>query len=322
MRNHLLEEVTSPEKVETIDYICEQDFDDKPSKTKVIEVVGLSKSTYYSIKNHKPSKTEIKRTTVMSEIHREFFKWDEVYGAPKLHKELVKIHGDDFVSLRSVTVYMNKMGLFSITVPKFKGCSNKEQQLPFNIPMVNYLKTDRSDKPHTHIVTDMTYIYTISEGWTYLLTYMDLYTRKILAWDLSDNMTANWVTDIAKELIQEYPTIEYIHSDRGSQYTSKVYLEFLLTNGVAPSFSSKGYPYHNAWIESFHAQLKKECIYRRTLKDVRDAKLTCFNYIEGFYNTIRSQKALGYISPNEFEAQHKEVKTKNIKLGTIKKTWN
>lgn len=58
-------------------------------------------------------------------------------------------------------------------------------------------------------------------------------------------------------------TICYIHLDRGSQYTSKLYLISLLTNGIALSFCSKGYPYHNAWIESFHAQIKKEYIYRR-----------------------------------------------------------
>lgn len=116
-------------------------------------------------------------------------------------------------------------------------------------------------------------------------------------------MTATWVTDVAKEVIRNYPSVQYIHSDRGSQYTLKEYLEYLLANGVTPSFSSKGYPYHNAWIESFHAQIKKEYIYRRTIKDVTEAKKACFDYIEGFYNTIRSQEALGYKSPNEFEAE-------------------
>lgn len=90
------------------------------------------------------------------------------------------------------------MGLKSITVPKFKSESKAEQQLPLNIPMVNYLTEDRLDTIQSHIVTDNTYIYTLDEGWNYLLTYIDLYTRKILAWDLSTEMTASWVTDIAK----------------------------------------------------------------------------------------------------------------------------
>lgn len=301
MHNHLFEEITIQEKVETIDYLNTLEYENKPSKNCIMNIIGINKSTYYKIKNHKPSSTEIKRNEVMYEIERIFYQFNEIYGAPKIYQELKKEHGENYTCLRTVSVYMQAMGLKSITVPQFKADKKKYQQLPFNIPMVNYLKISRPTKPHTHVVTDMTYIYTIEEGWTYLLTYMDLYSRKILAWDLSSTMTADWVTDIAKELLREYPTIEYIHSDQGSQYTSKIYLEYLLKSGVAPSFSSKGYPYHNAWIESFHAQLKKECIYRRSIRDSYKAKRTCFNYIEGFYNTIRSQKVLGYVSPNEHE---------------------
>lgn len=266
-----------------------------------MKTLDVSKATYYAIKNHVPCKMEIKRNSVKRNIYSIFYEYNEIYGAPKLHNELCKRFGDDYVSLRSTAVYMQQMGLKSITVPKFKSESKKEQQLPFNIPMVNYLKTSKATEVHSHIVTDITYIYTVSDGWVYLLTYMDLYTRKILAWDLSDEMTGEWVTRIASELIKEYPRIKYIHSDRGSQYTSKQYLEYLLVNGVSPSFSSKGYPYHNAQIESFHAQIKKEYIYRRKLRDCKDAKQACIKYIEGFCNTIRSQKALGYKSPNQLE---------------------
>lgn len=123
----------------------------------------------------------------------------------------------------------------------------------------------------------------------------------------------DWVKTIHKT-IPQYNKNNFIHDSfivkKKNDNTS------LLSKIVAKILESETvkYPYHNAWIESFHAQLKKECIYRRTLKDVRDAKLTCFNYIEGFYNAIRTQKTLGYISPNEFEAQSNDLKTNNIKL--------
>ncbi len=306
MRVHFLDQITLNEKVEIIDYLERQDYSIPISKNKIISTIGISKSSYYSVKNHVKSATELRRDEVKSRIYLLFYEFKKVYGAPKIHAELIKRYGDKYASLRTVAVYMQQMGLVSITVPKFKGMSNTEQQLPFNIPMVNYIKTDRPSAPHTHILTDITYIYTVTNGWTYLLSFMDMYTRKILAWDLSDTMTAEWVTRIAKELKDAYPSIIFIHSDRGSQYTSKQYLEYLLTNGISPSFSSKGYPYHNAWIESFHAQLKKEYIYRRTLSTVDEAKQACFKYIEGFYNRIRSQQALGYLSPNEFELQFKQ----------------
>ncbi len=78
----------------------------------------------------------------------------------------------------------------------------------------------------------------------------------------------------------------------------------MLNSGIAPSFSAKGYPYRNAWIESFHAQLKKEYIYHRNIKNADAAKFCCSCYIEGFYNTIRVQKSLGYLSLNEFEKKY------------------
>ena len=294
--------MTPKEKVETVDYIMSLSFKNKkPSKNQVISILGLNKSTYFAIINHKPSDSEIQRHKTMDLIYQIYHEYNGIYGSPKIHSILMnKIN----ISLRTVSIYMKQMGLKSIVVTKRKHQKQDEQQLPFDIQMCNYIKESRPMKPHTHILTDITYIYTIKSGWTYLLTFMDMFSRKILAWDLSANMTASWVTKIAKKLINRYNTIEYIHSDRGSQYTSKVYLSLLLNNGIAPSFSANGYPYHNAWIESFHAQLKKEYIYHRNIKDVDEAKICCSYYIEGFYNTIRIQKSLGYLSPNEFEENH------------------
>lgn len=74
--------------------------------------------------------------------------------------------------------------------------------------MVNYLKVSRSDTIHTHFATAITYIYTVTEGWTYLLTYMYLYVRKILAWGLANDMTSAWVNDIAKEEIRNYASVQ------------------------------------------------------------------------------------------------------------------
>lgn len=302
MHKHLFKKIKADEKVETIDYLYNQSYEElKPSKTKIITVTGINEATYYAIKGHTPSKAEIKREECKRLILNKYYEFKEIYGAPKIYEEICKEKGRDYMSLRTVSVYMRSLGLKAITEPKFKGKSNKEQQLPFNIPMINYIKEDRPDKLHTHILTDITYIYTTQEGWKYLLTFMDMKSRKILEWDINDEMSSIWVCEVARKLIKNYPNIEYIHSDRGSQYTSKEYLTLLLKAGIAPSFSAKGYPYHNAWIESFHAQLKKEYIYRRVLLNLEEAKMACFNYIEGFYNTIRSQKVLGYISPNEYE---------------------
>jgi putative transposase len=276
-----------------------------PSKRRIIRLIGVNKATFFYVgkKNLIISK---KKSVLLSIIKRIYDESDQIYGAPKI---LAKIKGQysyfTKLTTRTVSNYMKELGIRSITVPtKYRTQSKGNSELPFNLPFMNYIKKDKPIKPHTHILTDITYIKTINDGWIYKLTFMDLFTRKVLKWDVSNKMTSEWVNRIAKELINEYKSIEYIHSDRGSQYTAVEYVKMLLMHGISPSYSAKGYPYHNAWIESYHAQIKKECIYRVKILNLKEAKRYCFNYIEGFYNTNRIQKALGYISPLDYELRH------------------
>lgn len=314
MYNHLFEEVTISEKVEIINFMKEQEFEYyNPTTVSMISILNLNKSTYYNQLNQTVSKSQLTKERIKNEIYNLFYEYKSIYGSPKIHAELVKIHGTGYVSLRTVSNYMKQMSLKSIAHTSAKISKSSDIQLPFEIPMINYIKDDRPSKPGTHILTDITYIYTTTQGWMYLLSFMDMFTRKIIAWDLNDNMSAEWVTSITKIAYCYSNEIKFIHSDRGSQYTSKIYLSYLLSKSISPSFSAKGYPYHNAWIESFHAQLKKEVIYRVSLRDQAQAKLTCFKYIEGFYNTIRSQKSLYYLSPNEYERNYNNNESKIIK---------
>ena len=98
-----------------------------------------------------------------------------------------------------------------------------------------------------------------------------------------------------------------LHSDRGSQYTSNEYNDYLEHHSIRHSYSAKGCPYDNSCIESFHATIKKECIYAKTNVGYKDFQ-TCYNsifkYIEGFYNSRRRHSKLNYICPNEFEKQN------------------
>ena len=91
-----------------------------------------------------------------------------------------------------------------------------------------------------------------------------------------------------------------IHTDRGSQYTAKNYRKTLSEHGITESYSRRGNPYDNACIESFHSVLKKELIYPQELKSYNELERILFEYIEGFYNTRRTQKRLGYLSPKEY----------------------
>lgn len=134
---------------------------------------------------------------------------------------------------------------------------------------------------------------------------MDLYTRQIIAFDVSDSMDAEWVSSVVKRLIYQYPNIELIHSDRGYQYKSDIYKQILSENNIIQSYSKKGYPYDNAWIESFHKAIKQEKLKHYEIKSLNEAYHLCCEYILTFYNTTRIHSAIGYKTPNQFAKEQK-----------------
>jgi transposase InsO family protein len=146
----------------------------------------------------------------------------------------------------------------------------------------------------------------------YLTSIMDLYARKIIAWTLSDNMEVSCVINTinkAKERRNtDLPLI--IHSDRGSQYVSKAYRN--ATEKYQLSYSHTGYPYDNACIESFHSLIKREWLNRFAIADYNQAYRLVFEYIETFYNTVRSHSHCDYMSPNDFEKLYMYVANDGI----------
>ena len=139
------------------------------------------------------------------------------------------------------------------------------------------------------LVTDITYIHVVNEGWTYLASVMDLYDRKIIGWAYGKNITAELATQAVKNACLNIPDTMGIvlHSDLGSRYTSEEFEKYLQDQGMLHSFSRKGNPYDNACIESFHSVLKKEEVYTTTYYTFEEAKSALFEYIESFYNRKR-----------------------------------
>ena len=136
---------------------------------------------------------------------------------------------------------------------------------------------------------------------SYLTSIMDLYSRKIIAWTLSETMEVSCVVETVKQAKArrdtDLPLI--LHSDRGSQYVSKAYRE--VTEKFQLSYSHKGYPYDNACIESFHSLIKREWLSRFKIENRDHAYRLVFEYIEAFYNTVRIHSHCGYMSPDQFE---------------------
>ena len=161
-----------------------------------------------------------------------------------------------------------------------------------------------ADAPNRKWVADFTYIWT-AEGWLYVAAVIDLFSRRVVGWSMSDTMTAQLVTDALVMAIWRRGKPEALlhHSDQGSQYTSEQFQRLMTDNGVACSMSRSGNVWDNAAMESFFSSLKTERIARKTYRTRNHAKAEVFDYIERFYNLTRRHSTLGYLSPMNFERQ-------------------
>jgi len=160
--------------------------------------------------------------------------------------------------------------------------------------------------PNQRWVSDITYIYT-REGWLYLSTIMDLYSRKIVGWAMEERLSQELVIKALKMAIERRKPGRglLLHSDRGSQYASKAYQRLLWRYGMICSMSRKGDCLDNAVMESFFHTLKVELVYHCSFETRSQARRSIFEYVEVFYNRIRIHSAIGYNSPEEYENQWK-----------------
>lgn len=260
-------------------------------------MLGISRTTYYSFAYKKTSKTAVERKVLKQEIQSIYDDSNGIYGAPKIHKILSEKFN---VSIKRVQRIMRELGLKSVIVKKFKHHTTKIKIDDKD----NILNQDFSTNTiNEKWVGDITYIHTIKDGWCYLASVMDLHTKKIVGYAFDKNMTADLIIRaLDNAVIVQKPDEGLIfHSDLGSQYTSSEFSNYTLKNKIIQSFSKKGCPYDNACIESFHAILKKEEVYRVKYFDFESAKLRLFEYIEGWYNRKRIHGSIGFISPEQCE---------------------
>ena len=161
-----------------------------------------------------------------------------------------------------------------------------------------------ADRPNQKWVADFTYIWT-AEGWLYVAAVIDLFSRRVVGWSMSDTMTAQLVTDALIMAIwrRGKPDALLHHSDQGSQYTSEQFQRLMADNGVTCSMSRSGNVWDNAAMESFFSSLKTERIGKKVYRTTAQARADVFDYIECFYNPTRRHWTLGYLSPIDFERE-------------------
>lgn len=218
------------------------------------------------------------------------------YGAPKITAELHK--KGETISERTVGKYMQQIGIKAQWVKPYTRTTVNPD---FSSSLKNILNEQfNPEHPNAVWCSDITYIWT-EDGFAYLTSIMDLYSRKIIAWTLSETLEAVHVADTVRKAMKERRVAAplVIHSDRGSQYVSEAYRQ--AAEGNVLSYSKKGYPYDNACIESFHSLIKREWLNRFRIKDFDHAYKLVFEYIDAFYNTVRIHSHCDYSSPCDFE---------------------
>lgn len=188
-------------------------------------------------------------------------------------------------------------------VKKFKVTTNSRHNEPVADNVL--ARAFRVSKPDLVWVSDVTYIWT-DEGWLYLAIFLDLFSRMIVGWSMSERMTSELVVDAFLMGQQRRGGVcPMIHSDRGSQYASTAFRERLEAWKCQQSMSRKGNCWDNAVAESFFSALKLELVQEKRFNKRQEAVDEVFDYIEVFYNRSRIHSANEYLSPVEYEERFK-----------------
>lgn len=261
-------------------------------------VLGVSASGYYRWRDAGPGCRELNRRELeraIREVHRNSRR---SYGSPRVYKALQ--NQGRRCALTTVADIMREAGIRAKASKKYKATTNSKHQEVVSPNLVP--QTVRAIAPDLIWVTDVTYIRT-AEGWLYLCVFLDLFSRRIVGWAVSERNDSELVMlGFWRALKARRPAAGLVvHSDRGSQYASKRFRGMLAGAACVQSMSRKGNCFDNAVCESFFHSLKVELDREQRFQTRTDARTELFNYIEGFYNTVRTHSALGYRSPVEFE---------------------
>lgn len=276
---------------------------------KMCRILQVSKSGYYKWKQrqHAPeTDREADRTEKKRMVSRSFRESRGTYGSPRVHQDLVA--WGYTMSVKTVARLMQEQGLRAIPKVAFVTTTDSNHTLKTEPNRLN--RDFTAEQPNQVWVTDITYIRT-REGWLYLATVMDLFSRKIVGWNIQDHMRTELALDALKMALssREIPESGLLHhSDRGSQYCAIDYKKVLTNHRCTLSMSRKGDPFDNACIESFHASLKKELVHRTRFRTKAEASHAVTRYIAGYYNRKRRHSTIGHVSPQAFEETYHQAK--------------
>jgi putative transposase len=269
-------------------------------------VMQVSKSGYIDWLKRTPSRRALAEQELLASVRQEYNTSQGRYGSPRLHRELVE-KGIRCSRNRLVRL-MRKHQITARPVRRFVVTTDSGHTLPVAENVLNRQFT--AEAPNRKWTADLTYIHT-REGWLYLAVVLDLFSRRVVGWSMSNTLERSVVIDaLQMALCSRKPDAGLLcHSDRGSQYASGDYQEALRKAEAVCSMSRKGNCYDNAPTESFFASLKRELVYRTAFATRAEARTALFEWIAVWYNRKRRHSTLGYVSPEQFEQQQQQPET-------------
>jgi transposase InsO family protein len=268
------------------------------SVSMMCEILKVNRTSYDDWLKSKPSARDIVNKELSDRIKAIFIDSRSTYGTRRIR--VILLRDGIRISRRRVGKLMKQMDIHCKTKRKFKHTTDSNHKLPI---ADNVLDRDfTATKPNQKFVGDITYIWT-QEGWLYLATVIDLFSRKVVGWSINKRMKASLVNDaLLMAIWSRKPRKGLIwHTDRGSQYAAISHRNILKTHGITQSMSRKGNCWDNSVAESFFHTLKTELTHHVNFKTREEAKQAVFEYIEVFYNRKRVHSANDYFSPEEFE---------------------
>lgn len=268
---------------------------------RLCKVLSVSSSGYYDWVDRPESmrsKTNHRLQTKIRCYHKASY---STYGSPRIHRDL-QASGEK-VSVNRVARLMKQDGIQSKMAKRFVITTNSKNT---SQPAPDQLKRKfKVNMPNQAWVSDTTFIPT-RQGWLYLAVIVDLYSRQVIGWSMSERNDRALVSSALSMAIWHRSKAHnvIVHSDQGSTYASGDYQQLLKDNHLICSMSRKGECLDNAVAESFFGTLKTEWVDDEDYKTKDQARTSLFHYIETFYNRRRRHSYLDYLSPVEFEARH------------------
>ena len=261
-------------------------------------VMSVSCTGYYDWLSRPESKRSQEDLALKADIKAIHEKSRQTYGERRIKDDLADM--GKHISRQRINRLMKAEGIVCKARRRLKATTNSRHNKP-----VADNKLDRDfqrEQPNQAYVGDITYVPT-REGWLYLSVFIDVCSRAVVGWSMSDRMTATLVTDSLEMALWKRRPLAglLVHSDRGSQYASDRYQQLLSDNGFICSMSRKGNCWDNAVAESFFHTLKTELIHHEDFQTRKEAQQAIFEYIEVFYNRQRKHSTNGYLAPFVYE---------------------